>query len=338
MAEVKKTSTQTFIISHEFDVLRARKYGAEISEKMGFREISQAEIDIVISELGTNIVKHSRAGGILVFRSITMGPIENGRLEIAAQNNDKTLGKGFEQVKENLEKNQSTTATLGIGLSGIRRMTDSFDLRLTQENKLEFIVSKLVDADLQSPVKVSVISRPILGERVSGDTYYSRQSRNEILFGVVDGLGHGPEAHKVAELSERIIDIHYLKPLGLIIEQLHRHLRQTRGAAVSLASIDFLQNQLSHISLGNIETRLYKRGKCEKLMTYNGTVGALIPRFKVMTYPFAKGDCVIMTSDGISDKYEVDSKTLLSVPQKVTHVIMSEFGRNHDDATVLVVK
>ena len=55
-------------ITKESDVLKARVVGKKIAAAIGFGEIGVAEIEIVISELGTNVIKHGGSRGTIQFR------------------------------------------------------------------------------------------------------------------------------------------------------------------------------------------------------------------------------------------------------------------------------
>jgi anti-sigma regulatory factor (Ser/Thr protein kinase) len=62
-------------ICTEMDVLRARKHAVKQAAYMGFRDIAQAEIEIAVSELGTNIVKHARSQGTFWISPAQAGPM-----------------------------------------------------------------------------------------------------------------------------------------------------------------------------------------------------------------------------------------------------------------------
>ncbi len=107
-------------ISSELDVLKARIMGKNMASALGFGEIGLAEIEIVISELGTNIVKHSGASGKIMFQPVTDKEVRG--IEIIASDQ----GSGIRDI-EHAMSGGSTAVTLGIGLSGVRRLMDEMD-------------------------------------------------------------------------------------------------------------------------------------------------------------------------------------------------------------------
>jgi len=322
----------------EMDVLRARKQAVKLAASMGFRDIAQAEIEIAVSELGTNIVKHARSLGTLWIMPVQAG--QSTGLKIIARNMQPTRNQDRDHQQSSLMRGDgvSTVGTLGIGISGIRRLMDEFDVAIDTSGHLIITTIKWLIKNNWNRANCSVVSRPIVGERVSGDAYYVRHLSDGFIFGVIDGLGHGQDAHHAAEIAVRTIDMNHRKPLDVIIGNCHAALENTRGAALSLGCLNYPGGRLFHVGIGNVETRVYSRNRMDKLMIYNGTVGVALPHFTVTATPFVYGSLIIMHSDGISDKFEMDAMARRQTPQEITHHIMSRFSRFHDDATVLVVK
>jgi anti-sigma regulatory factor (Ser/Thr protein kinase) len=325
-------------ISEEMDVLRARKQAIRLAASMGFRDITQAEIEIAVSELGTNIVKHAQSQGALWVMPVRTG--QSMGLKIIARNLQPTPDRDRDRQKSTLMLGDgiSTAGTLGIGISGVRRLMDEFDVAIDDQGHLIITTIKWLNKNNRNRASCSIVSRPKLGESISGDAHYSRHLPDGFMFGVIDGLGHGPEAKHAADTALKVIDINHQKPLDVTISTCHDALKKTRGAAMSLGCLNYPDNRLFHAGIGNVETRLYTGNRMEKLMIYNGTLGAALPHFSVTTTPIAPGMLIIMHSDGISDKFELDALTRRRTPQDITHHIMSRFSRSYDDATVLAVK
>jgi anti-sigma regulatory factor (Ser/Thr protein kinase) len=325
-------------IHGEMDVLRARKLAVSLAASMGFRDIAQAEIEIAVSELGTNIVKHARAQGVLWIMPYREG--QGAGLRIIARNTQPTADQDREPQKSSMTRDDgvSTAGTLGIGISGVRRLMDEFDADIDPLGRLTLTAIKWLIKSNWNRANCSVVSRPKVGESVSGDAYYIHHLSNGFLFAVIDGLGHGPDAKYAADIAVKVIDMNHHKPLDIIIRHCHAALEKTRGAALSLGCLHYPSGRLFHAGIGNVETRIYNGNRMEKPMIYNGTLGVNLPHFTVTVSPFGYGTLVIMNSDGISDKFELDTLDRRREPQEITHLIMSRFGRSHDDATVLAVK
>ncbi|QTA88053.1 ATP-binding SpoIIE family protein phosphatase [Desulfonema magnum] len=320
------------VITGEMNVLKARIFAKRMASAIGFDEISVAEIEIVVSELGTNIVKHAGAPGSIRFRLVRDGRVRGIEILVCDE------GEGIHNIESMIMDGTSTTGTLGIGLSGVKRLMDEFDLRTSEQNGTVICAKKWIRGDYRSKLHCSVLCRPKMGERVSGDTYFFKQLPSFAVFSVIDALGHGPVAHQVAEKALYILENNYQDTLLSIIEHCHKALIGTRGCAMSLAKIDFRTMKFHHISIGNVETRVYGTPAPLKPVCTNGTLGLIMEHARINVYSYTKGSCIVMFSDGISNKFEVEPAMLRKTPQEISNFIFTKYARDHDDATVLVLK
>jgi serine/threonine-protein kinase RsbT len=75
-----------------------------------------------VSELGTNIIKYAGQG------EIAIQPIEqDNKKGILIRATDQ--GPGIEDVLAAMQDHHSTGGTLGLGLPGVKRMMDEFEIR-----------------------------------------------------------------------------------------------------------------------------------------------------------------------------------------------------------------
>ncbi len=108
------------ILSDE-DVIAARQKGRILAAEIGFPLGEQAMVVAVITELACNIVDHAGGGELLLH------PIEDaGRRGIAVVARDH--GPGIPNIKEALQASYSVAAGLGLGLRGVKGLTDSLDI------------------------------------------------------------------------------------------------------------------------------------------------------------------------------------------------------------------
>jgi len=328
----------TFPIRSEVDVLMARRGGMRLVGTLGFSEIDAAAIEIILSELGTNIVKHGGSSGTIRLRFI-VEPDRSG-LEIRAANQRGVPGilEADGTLRMAVFTGRSTAGTLGIGLSGVRRLADGFDIGSTPAGCLEITAWKWLMRVPRGRVKVSVLSRPRLGERVSGDGYWMKDLWDGFFFSVIDGLGHGFRAHDVTRRALAALEMSFQKPLADVMDFCHAALLGSRGAAVAVGRIEFDPPMLHHISIGNVTTRIFQGGVQVRTSCQNGTIGVALGRPQTNRYPLLRNACIISTTDGISEKYDMDGPELGKSVQEIAHGLFSHYARNHDDATVLVAR
>jgi serine/threonine-protein kinase RsbT len=108
-------------VNADIDIVTARQKGRELARELGFTSTDLALIATAISELARNIILYANAGQIVLAVS------ENGTkrgIKVVARDD----GPGIPDVERALEEGFSTSRSLGLGLSGVRRLMDEFDI------------------------------------------------------------------------------------------------------------------------------------------------------------------------------------------------------------------
>jgi serine/threonine-protein kinase RsbT len=108
-------------VSSDRDLVTARREGRVMAEQLGFTATEATLVATAISELARNIVNYARNG------EIQIGLINNGsRRGITVVACDQ--GPGIADIKLALQPGYSTSGSLGLGLPGVRRIMDEFDI------------------------------------------------------------------------------------------------------------------------------------------------------------------------------------------------------------------
>jgi serine/threonine-protein kinase RsbT len=108
-------------VNADIDIVTARQKGRELARELGFTSTDLALIATAISELARNIILYANTGEII------LGVSENGSrrgIKVVARD----AGPGIPDVERALEEGFSTSRSLGLGLSGVRRLMDEFDI------------------------------------------------------------------------------------------------------------------------------------------------------------------------------------------------------------------
>ena len=108
-------------VRSDVDVVLARQKGRELAAALGFGPTDLTLIATAISELTRNIVLYAERGQIVL-----KGIERNGQVGIVVVARDD--GPGIPNVPQALESGFSTSGGLGLGLPGVRRLTDEFDI------------------------------------------------------------------------------------------------------------------------------------------------------------------------------------------------------------------
>jgi serine/threonine-protein kinase RsbT len=102
-------------------IVEARQRGRELAGQAGFSFSDLAVIATAISELARNILLYATRGDILV-RMLDEGG-RHGILIVATDD-----GPGIANLTLALQDEYSTSGSLGLGLPGVRRLTDEFEI------------------------------------------------------------------------------------------------------------------------------------------------------------------------------------------------------------------
>jgi serine/threonine-protein kinase RsbT len=108
-------------INSDQDIVVARQKGRALAMEGGFAAGDATLIATAISELARNIVSYARKGQIKL-RTIS-GANGRGILIIASDD-----GPGIPDIRQALRDGFSTSGSLGLGLPGVRRLMDEFEI------------------------------------------------------------------------------------------------------------------------------------------------------------------------------------------------------------------
>jgi serine phosphatase RsbU (regulator of sigma subunit) len=241
-----------------------------------------------------------------------------------------------------MQDGYSTAGSLGTGLGAIRRQADHFEI-YTQPNDGSLIVARMwSEAGGGGEARsLSGINVPKSGESVSGDAWASHVDGALATLIVVDGLGHGPQAADASNAAIRV----FRQRAGLapadMIEEIHSALRATRGAAVSVATVDRDRQIVRFAGVGNVAASMVSPlAPRQGLASHNGTAGVTMRRVQEFTYPIRPHDVLVMHSDGINTHWNAENHTGLwrRDPALIAAAIYRDHTRGRDDSTVVVAR
>jgi serine/threonine-protein kinase RsbT len=122
-------------IIHEADVTRAMLEARMFAKNLGFTEIDTQMIATAVSELARNIIKYADKGEIIIDQ-IEKG-YQKGVIIIA-----RDQGPGIADIEQAVSDNYSSSGTLGLGLPGVKRMMDDFEIQSIEGQETMVRISK----------------------------------------------------------------------------------------------------------------------------------------------------------------------------------------------------
>ncbi len=103
------------------DIVAARQSGRTLAAKLGFNNTDATLIATAISELARNIIRYAIEGEIILS---TLHKGGSSCIVVVAR--DK--GPGIANVELAMEMGYSTSGSLGMGLPGVKRLMDEFEI------------------------------------------------------------------------------------------------------------------------------------------------------------------------------------------------------------------
>ncbi len=187
-------------------------------------------------------------------------------------------------------------------------------------------------------------ARPRPGEHVCGDQSIAVDIDGQAaLFGVLDGLGHGPEAAKAARAAVETLKNARGERVEVLVQLCHRMLSGTRGAAMTLARVDFEAGQLYWTGVGNVTANLVAKGATglqfrSSARLAAGIVGFRIPEISpAQVVPIRTGDLIVIASDGIAEDH-LDHIDFAGSATAIAEHILAKHAKETDDALVLAAR
>jgi anti-sigma regulatory factor (Ser/Thr protein kinase) len=340
-------------IGAEHDVSSAVLEARGQATRVGFDVVAATQFSTAVSELARNILKYATRGEVLLTRLA-----ESGRIGVEAVVSDK--GPGIADLETALQDHFSSGGTLGLGLPGVRRMMDEFDIRSTPDQGTVVTIRSWLgtpgaggagstSADVGAcsgplegvtdNLEWSCYVRMCFGHRVGGDAAVVVTGDGWVLAGLIDVLGHGPESAPLASKLAALIRSHgSLEPISLL-EFLHESIKGDRGAAVGLCRVETASGEASFVGVGNTALRVLG-SRSVRLHSVEGVLGDRMRRLRVQRLVLGQEDLLLMYTDGVSSRFKVaDLPELLFVPAtRAARELVAHFGKRHDDASCIALR
>lgn len=309
-----------------------------IAKASGLSDKRTGEVDLVVAELATNLVKHG-GGGQLFVKQIEEHKIPG--IEIISIDN----GPGIVDVNKMLADGASTKNTLGLGLGTIKRLSDFFQV-YSLKDWGSIVLSRIYARPIppyskpsRAEIKSIVIPKP--GERACGDGFFSATTKDYIKFFLGDGLGHGEEAEDVVQKAGVAFNECGETNPCEIIRYINASVRKTRGLVGSVAVLNTKDKIWQLCGVGNIATRISGPSLLKNYLAYNGIIGLNVPKtLNSQLIPYEKGQNLILCSDGIKSRWDLLKYTAITRYDLsiLCAAVLKDYTRNTDDASVVAVK
>jgi anti-sigma regulatory factor (Ser/Thr protein kinase) len=332
-------------------VAEARRLVSDFARRAGAMEARVPQVAIVVTELATNLIKHGGGGHILAARCDDEA---GAGVEVLALDR----GSGMAEVGRCMQDGYSTAGSPGNGLGAVARLAD--DLRVYSRPDRGCVIMARFFQPVGSRQKsdgnpyagvrnaggvggrtqLGAAVAPYPGEQVCGDQWAYNETALGPTLMVADGAGHGAEAARAANAAVQVFLENADAPCEDVVQRVHRALIPTRGAAVAVARIDAAAHTVRYVGVGNICGALVTGEGVRHMVSHNGTAGHVAPRIREFTYAFISNPLVILHSDGLTNRWDLNAYSGLDSqhPSLVAGVLLRDHRRARDDATVVAMR
>ncbi len=191
-----------------------------------------------------------------------------------------------------------------------------------------------------SDIELGMVYKALLGdESECGDIGIIKKYGNNCFLALVDILGHGSEARKVALYAKTYLENNYCKDIVDIMNGLHEHLKGTRGAVAAICNLDMVTGELSYVGIGNITVRIMWP-KPIRFVSKGGVIGYRITNPHKHSLKLHGGEILLLHSDGIKEHFEsFECRGLLKEnAENIAQGILEKFSKKNDDESCIVLK
>jgi anti-sigma regulatory factor (Ser/Thr protein kinase) len=317
-----------------------------------------AVLATIVSELGTNIYKYAQRGRIRLVRDVTG---TRPHIDVWAEDD----GPGIRDLSLAMQDHFSTGRSLGLGLPGVQRLADAFEIESTTSgtrvrarkyfgtsarptnarpvswspNATEAAVPSSAYAHATwSGFEAALWGRPLAPYLYGGDIASWLPCDGGLLLAIADATGHGDTAYRVAEQLPGLLARFATSDLGALLHQLNAALQGTVGAAIGVLFLEPEARQFRYAGVGNTGiVRLV--GGAWRGVSRDGVVGLRMPSVFEQRGSLNQGDRFVLWTDGVAG-HAISPSTFssgISSAEEVARDIVTKQGRTHDDALAVVV-
>jgi anti-sigma regulatory factor (Ser/Thr protein kinase) len=323
--------TSVFSINDHSQVVQARRDISTRVQALGFDEVQRGKVDIIVSELATNVWLHGRGGKLLVRTHDWSEGIEIIAVD---------RGPGMANVSECMRDGFSTAGTAGNGLGAIRRLAHVFDIYSRPLQGTVVLAQCVRTPPPRERFLIGGVCVAVAGERECGDAWSVQLKAHNARVFLSDGLGHGPVAAQAARAAIRAIAGCAGQPLTTALEITHRAIAGTRGAAVAICDIDLQAGTVRYLGIGNISGSLFTGSEQRSMVSHNGIVGHQQYRSQEFSYEWKVETMLVMHSDGLHSRWSFEATPGLVTrhPSVIAAVLQRDHSRGRDDVNVVVMR
>lgn len=326
-------------VSTVIHIADARRAALKFGLERELDDSTRGRIAAIVTELGTNLVRHASGGRLLIGCHTHDDGCE---LEVISIDD----GPGIPGHSRCIQNAQAVGAKPGTGLSNVQRLSTDFSMFSLMGRGTVLLsrawVPKRSSSTAVSPrahFEHSGICLASAGEAMSSDAWDIRIGDEGAKLIVADGLRRGLQgAEAAATALEVVAEAHEFSAAE--IGRAYPFMKFPRDAAVAVAEVDARRKTVVFAGAGNITARIISSVTDEILVSQPGTLSAQSHGLRENTYRWPDHSIVVLHSDGLRSQWNLadDIGLLQCDPAVITGWLLRDHARDGDDVSVVVFK
>jgi anti-sigma regulatory factor (Ser/Thr protein kinase) len=321
-------------------IAEARRHALFAADAIGLASPDRDRAAIVATEMATNLLRHARGGRITVLLDLHSAPgadcVGRGFSVVAVD-----VGPGIADFDRVERDGVSTAGSSGTGLGAIRRQSDGLDVHTGPDGTtLSARIARRRGAMSWPAWDVAALSDRYPGSEVCGDGFAMRRDEASWTVMVCDGLGHGRGAREAtAAATDAFVAARNETPSRSLFA-MSEAAKKTRGAVAMVARLPDEGAAITVAGIGNVAGLVVSGDTVRRLPARDGRLGGAMPRLLDQEGRLARGEMLILHSDGLRTLRDLEARRGLLARSSLTvaAALLRDDARGTDDACVLVAR
>lgn len=323
--------TRVIPVEESSQVGQVRREALNLAVLAGFDETDGGRVALAATEIATNVLRHGLGGRVLL--SLVQGVVGQG-VEICSVDS----GPGF-SLAHCLPEGYSTGGSQGQGLGAIQRQATVFDVWSDAHGAV--VLARIYAAGAKhNDLPYGALRIPMRHEVVCGDGWHLCWDGPRLTATLIDGLGHGLQAHEATELGVAAAAEAGDLPPDEVIGRMHTRMSRSRGGAAAVFRFDGDTRQAQFAGIGNISAAVHEGGASRGLPSHPGIVGGNYRRVQTFGFQVPSDGLLLMHSDGLQARWSFSQYEGLRYrhPALVVCVLQRDFNRGRDDTGLIAIR
>lgn len=188
----------------------------------------------------------------------------------------------------------------------------------------------------------SVFQKSKNDSHACGDSYWLKETEDEMIGVIADGLGSGDEAHLASEKAIQTVKEYQALPIEEIVHQVNRTQSHYRGVVLAIIKYNKHTHKLNFCGIGNICLKIVMSvSKVIQPRSKKGFLSGRPVQVEVQEFNIEPNAWLIMYSDGIEFRATELSNLYGALVNEsmdaINHYFKTSATRLHDDDVTLLI-